>query len=155
MQLFHRSALLFPRSVQGPRNNSHDLYLYSSGLPPVHFESVWNWNTRLTLVLCWPRPPACDPCAVSPWLWNLTSDPTQTQPRTVFLNLPNRLWGLLGPQRTKFVHIFVIGYGFVIWMTHWRLGSEKTPQPVKCWFFYHPLGRLNTVVSGPDHYFNI
>ena len=24
-------------------------------------------------------------------------------------NLPNRLWGLLGPQRTKIVHIFVIG----------------------------------------------
>ncbi len=25
------------------------------------------------------------------------------------LNLPNRLWCLLGPQRTKIVHIFVIG----------------------------------------------
>ena len=29
-----------------------------------------------------------------------------------------------------------------IWMTHWHLGSKKTPQPVTCWFFYHPLGRL-------------
>ena len=22
------------------------------------------------------------------------------------------------------------------------MGSERTPQPVKCWFFGHPLGRL-------------
>ncbi len=28
--------------------------------------------------------------------------------RGVF-NLPNRLWGLLGPQGTKIVHSFVIG----------------------------------------------
>ena len=27
---------------------------------------------------------------------------------TTFINLPNRMWGLLGPQRTKIVHIFVI-----------------------------------------------
>ena len=58
-------------------------------------------------------------------------------------NLPNRLWGLLGPQRTEIVHIFVIGCGFVIWKTHRHLGSEKTPQPVKCWFFDHLLGRLS------------
>ncbi len=37
-----------------------------------------------------------------------------------------------------------ISHGFVIWRTHWCLGSEKTPQPVKCWFFYHPLGRLKS-----------
>ena len=27
-----------------------------------------------------------------------------------YLNLPNTLWGLLGPQRTKIVHIFVISH---------------------------------------------
>ena len=84
----------------------------------------------------------------SSWIWVLTW-PQYIQ---MHFNLPNRLWGLLGPQRTKIVHIFVIGwlpdigshisYGFVIWRTNQHLGSEKTPQPVKCCFFYHPLGRL-------------
>ncbi len=73
------------------------------------------------------------------------------------------LWGLLGPQRSKIVHIFVIGWlhlplfflisshiscGFVIRRTHWHLGSEKTPQPVSCWFFDHPLGRVRYPLHG-------
>ncbi len=46
-----------------------------------------------------------------------------------YINLPNRLWGLLGPQRTKIVHIFVITV--LSGMTsRLMLGSKKTPGPV-------------------------
>ncbi len=36
-----------------------------------------------------------------------------------------------------------ISCGFVLWRTHchWHL-RYKDPQPVKCWFYDHPLGRL-------------
>ncbi len=48
-QLFHRCALLFPRSVQGPRNNSQDPCLFLPDLPLVHFRSVWIglWNVTV------------------------------------------------------------------------------------------------------------
>ncbi len=29
----------------------------------------------------------------------------------LFLNLPNRLWGPFGPQRTEIVHIAALSYG--------------------------------------------
>ncbi len=46
------------------------------------------------------------------------------------------------PSQTLLQQLRNISCGFVILRTHWHLGSEKTPQPVNCWFFDHPLGRL-------------
>ncbi len=45
-------------------------------------------------------------------------------------------------NRSYFCYRLMTFANIVILRTHWRLGSEKTQQPVKCWFFDHPLGRL-------------
>ncbi len=40
---------------------------------------------------------------------------------------------------------YYISCDFVIWRTHRHLGYEKTPQPVKCWFFLPSVRKVNKI----------
>ncbi len=68
---------------------------------------------------------------------------------TCLLNLHNRLWGLLGPQRSKIVHIFVIhGLHLPLFLRFCHLGDPltfgvwKDPTTFKVLVFLPPLRKV-------------